>query len=129
MHEEHSADQGTRLAEEVSEERSRAVAQRFQCSPDLRARIVAYSIACRAEGESHQRIADRLGLCQTTLSRWLRRAGGAAPALRSVAIVPSHRRDCGPSQPSSPLRLITPRGIVVEGLDPDLLIAVLREVG
>jgi len=90
---------------------------------------VAYARVCRAEGESHQRIADRLGLCQPTLSRWLRAAAGAASPFRSVAIVPSHRHDGDAGRAPALLRLVTPHGFVVEGLDPALLVSLLQVLG
>jgi hypothetical protein len=120
--------QGQQLGDELGGERRVAGGlHRWRCSSDLRARVVAYAVACAADGESHRRIAERLGLVQPTLSRWIRETGGRAAGFRSVAIVPSGRRQGGP--PAASLRLLTPRGFVVEGLDPELLASLLQVLG
>jgi transposase-like protein len=78
-------EEGQNLSEELAKERQRRESQRWRCPVEVRARIVA----CSADGESHQRIADRLGVLQRTLSRWIRRARQAKGSVRPVAIVPS----------------------------------------
>jgi transposase-like protein len=91
---------------------------------------VAYTVECAADGESHRRIAKRLGLCQATVSRWLREAHGGRGGFRSVAIVPSGRKvPVRATSVSSSLRLLTPRGFIVEGLEPELLVSLLRMLG
>ncbi len=121
-------EQGQQLCEQVRQERQRLAPQRWRCGPELRSRLVAYSLACRADGESHQMVAERLGILQTTLSRWIRKARASAPGLRQVAIVPVRRsRMSVPS--AAPLRLVSPHGFVVEGMDPELLAYLLRVLG
>jgi transposase-like protein len=94
----------------------------------LRAELVAYAVACRADGESHQRVAERLGLIQPTLSRWIRKARAATPGLRQLAIVPSARRRDAPPAPAG-LRLVSPNGFTVEGLDLHHVADLLRILG
>jgi transposase-like protein len=89
--------------------------------------VVAYAVACAADGESHRCIATRLGVVQPTLSRWIREGALRGGGFRSVAIVPSERRATRP-MPSA-VRLLTPRGFIVEGLDPELLVSLLRVLG
>ncbi len=117
-------------AELVSERGGAGGMHRWRCSAELRARVVAYAGACAADGESHRRIAERLGLCQATVSRWMREARGGRGGFRSVAIVPTERRAVprAAAAPSS-LRLLTPRGFIVEGLEPELLVSLLRMLG
>jgi transposase-like protein len=120
-------ERGQQLSDELRKERERAAPHRWVCSVELRQQLVAYAVACRGDGESHQRVADRLGLLQPTLSRWIRKARAAAPALRQLAIVPSQRHTSAPAVP--PLRLISPNGFVVEGLEPELVAHLLRVLG
>ena len=119
-------DQGQHLREQLRGEREQAGPHRWQCSPELRSRLIAYAAACRADGESHQRVSERLGIVQTTLSRWMRTARASAPGLRQVAIVPTSRSR---STPAPRLRLLSPNGYVVEGVDPELLAYLLRVLG
>jgi hypothetical protein len=80
-------------------------------------------------GESHGRIASRLGLTQSTLSRWIRETDGAGSGFQEVAIVPATHDRTTPPPPSLPLRLLTPHGLIVEGLDPELLVSFLWVLG
>ena len=132
MREDQIEEQGQVLrAELVSERRAAGSVHRWRCSADLRVRFVAYAVACAADGESHRRIAERLGLCQATVSRWMREARGARAGFRSVAIVPAERRATrrATAMPAPSLRLLTPRGFIVEGLEPELLVSLLRMFG
>jgi len=90
---------------------------------------VAYAVACSADGESHGRVAERLGVGQGTLSRWIRRRRRAKGSVRAVAIVPATHGRATPSASRPPLRLLTPHGFVVEGLDPELLVSLLQVLG
>jgi transposase-like protein len=129
MDDERITEQGQHLSEELAEQRQRAGRQRWRCPVDLRARIVAYAVTCSADGESHRRIADRLGMTQRTLSRWIRRWRQTGAGLRQVAIVSAeHRRTAPPASPA-PLRLVSPHGYVIEGLDPELLVSLLQVLG
>jgi transposase-like protein len=129
MDDERITEQGQHLSEELAEQRQRAGRQRWRCPVDLRARIVAYAVTCSADGESHRRIAERLGMTQRTLSRWIRRWRQTGAGLRAVAIVPAEHRHTVPPASRGPVRLLTPQGFVVEGLDPDLLVSLLQVLG
>jgi transposase-like protein len=88
--------------------------------------LIAYVVLAEqaiAEGASQSRIALELGLTQPTLSRWL--TDEHESAQRPVEVesgLPS-----GLESPS--LRLRTPRGFVVEGLDLESVAALLRVLG
>lgn len=88
-------------------------------------------MGCSADGESHRRIAGRLGLKQPTLSRWVARARISHAVVRPVAIIPSGRPAGAPVAGPTPreLRLVTPRGFVVEGLDLERLASLLQVLG
>ncbi len=128
MSDDERSDKGQQLAEELTDERRAAGGtSRWRCSDELRARVVTYAAACRQDGESHVRVARRLGVAQPTLSRWVREAHGSPADFREMAIVPSQGRSV-PAE-VAPLRLVTPRGFVVEGLAPELLAYLLRVIG
>ena len=128
MSEDHLDDLGQELHRKLARERRRAGGtRRWRCSTVLRSRVVAYAVACVANGESHGGIAVRLGLTQSTLSRWIREAGESDPGFRSVAIVPSEQKAARPLPFT--VRLLTPHGFVVEGLDPELLVSLLQVLG
>jgi hypothetical protein len=121
-------EQGEQLREELELARKRAGGVRqWRCSGELRERIVRYAISCSAEGEAHRRIALRLGLDQATLSRWIREAPGNGSAFRQVAIVPAGHDEHGPL--AFGVRLVTPHGFIVEGLELEHLAALLRVLG
>ncbi len=121
--------EGERLSQELSGQRQTREGRRWRSPVDLRSRIVAYAVACSADGESHQRIADRLGVKQRTLSRWIRTARQTRAGVRQVAIVPSTRDRATPPPARAALRLVTPRGFVVEGLNAELLASLLQVLG
>ncbi len=129
MDDERIIEQGQHLSEELAKEQQRAGRQRWRCPVDLRARIVAYAVACSADGESHRRIAERLGMRQRTLSRWIRTWRQAGAGVRQVAIVPAEPRHPVAPAARGPVRLLTPHGFVVEGLDPELLVSLLQVLG
>ncbi len=129
MDDEGILEQGQRLLEELAKERQRVEGRRWRCALDLRARVVAHAVACSADGESHRRIAERLGMRQRTLSRWIRRWRHAGADVRQVAIVPASYRRASPPADRGALRLLTPHGFVVEGLDPELLVSLLQVLG
>ena len=129
MDDERIIEQGDHLSEELAEQRQHAGRKHFWCPLDLRARIVAYAVACSADGESHRRIAERLGMRQRTLSRWIRTWRQAGAGVRAVAIVPAESRHPVAPVARMPVRLLTPHGFVVEGLDPELLVSLLQVLG
>jgi len=130
MSDDHAEEQGQQLRGKLNRERRKAGgSHRWRCSEALRLRVVAYAVACALDGDSHGQTASRLGLTQTTLSRWIREAPGAGTALREVAIVPSTHDRGTPAAAPPPFRLLTPRGFVVEGLDSGLLVSLLQVLG
>jgi hypothetical protein len=131
MSEDQIIERGEGLAEELAAQRRETVDRRWRCSLDLRRRIVAYALACSADGESHARIAARVGLKQRTLSRWIARWRASDAGVHRVAIVPSGRPAGAPVAGPAPreLRLVTPRGFVVEGLDLERLVSLLQVLG
>ena len=117
------------LAEEIGEQLSAGRSKKWRCPAELRTRIVSYSQLCRERGEPYGEIAARLGLVESTLARWLRRERIRQEAgFRSVAIVPTEEGEpC--IQPAPAMRLVTPHGYRVEGLDAETLAYLLRVVG
>jgi len=129
MSDDHVDEQGQELRGKLDRERRRAGgSHRWRCSEALRLRVVSYAVACSLDGASHGRTASRLGLTQSTLSCWIREAPGAGSGFHEVAIVPAPHDRATPSAPL-PLRLLTPHGFVVEGLDSELLVSLLRVLG
>ena len=91
--------------------------------------MISFARVCREHGEPVRDIARQLGLVESTLARWLRADRAAlAAGFRSVAIVASGDSEEG-IESDRGLRLVTPRGYCVEGLDPQTLAYLLRVVG
>lgn len=89
---------------------------------------MSYARVCRERGEPVGDISRRLGLVESTLARWLRADRKEIEAgFRSVSIVAAD--ECSHGQAGSLLRLTTPRGYSVEGLDAQTLAFLLRVVG
>jgi transposase-like protein len=121
-----------RLSGEVRAEIRAGRSKKWRCPRDLRSRLVAYARACRERGEPYGDIAARLGLVESTLARWLRRdRATASPGFRSVAIVAAGEgaQETGASGEQPALRLVTPRGYSVEGLDIATAAYLLRVLG
>ena len=117
-----------RLAGEVADELRSGRSKKWRCPAELRLRVVSYARVCRERGEPLGEIARRLGLVESTLARWLRaERRSLAAGFRSVSIVPA--TDEGGAAPAGALRLVTPRGYTVEGLDAPTLAFLLRVVG
>jgi transposase-like protein len=130
MTDDHIEGQGQQLRDELDRERRKAGGDhRWRCSSDVRERVVAYAVACSADGESHGRVAERLGVGQGTLSRWIRRRRQAKGSVRPVAIVPAQGRHAAPPVARAPLRLVSPHGYVIEGLEPELPVSILQVLG
>lgn len=113
---------GEQLSQELSDGRGSGRSKKWRCPPELQSRIVSYTKVCRDRGEPYFDIAVRLGLVESTLTRWFRtEKAKEQPGFRSVSIV---RRDVQETtaQPfASQLRLLTPQGYRVEGLDAQTL--------
>ena len=125
MDEEHLHEWGEALAGEVAEHVGSRRSKKWRCPPELRSRIVEYAQSCRDQGRTIGDIAAGLGLVESTLARWLRRgAAELQPGFRSVAIVASEDRPATPV--ATALRLVTPHGYRVEGLDADTLAYLLQ---
>lgn len=128
-------DQGTEAAElarEIVSRRAAARSKRWQSPKNLRSRAVVYARGRLDEGATVADVAGELGMVESTLYRWLRvKRPDPVPGFRSVAIVPS----CGSAAAeleedrARVIRLITPQGYVVEGLDAGAVMALLRELG
>lgn len=114
-----------RLAADVAGELEGHPGKRWRCPSALRSRIVSYARVCREQGEPMGDISRRLGLVESTLARWLRAERKELQAgFRQVSIVAAERVES-----KGTLRLITPRGYCVEGLDAQTLALLLRVVG
>lgn len=123
---------GARLAAAVAEELRAGRSKKWRCPAELRSQILVYGGLCRERGEPLGDIAARLGLVESTLARWLRQERSrSTAAFRPVAIVPRvegyQAEELGGR--SADLRLVTPRGYTVEGLDVEAVAALLRVVG
>lgn len=94
--------------------------------PVLRAQLIACARAARARGVGWSAIARGLGVSKTGLKRWFAApptAGRGAPVLRRVRV-----RSVGEPRASerAELRLVSPQGYRVEGLDLAAAAALLR---
>ena len=91
----------------------------------VRHQVMAIARRRQAEGADVSAIAREVGVAPWTLALWLRKPARAV--VRAVQVLPDAARADPPTAPRPVL--ITPRGIRVEGLDRDLLLAVLRALG
>ena len=118
-----------RLVREVCAELESKPGKRWRCPRGLRSRIVSYARVCRERGEPLGDISGRLGLVESTLARWLRAdSKELAAGFRSVSIVASEERH-QPDIAGGPLRMTTPAGYTVDGLDAQTLAYLLRVIG
>jgi hypothetical protein len=84
---------------------------------------------CRERGEPLLEISNRLGLVESTLARWLRTdRKELAAGFRPVSIIAAEEHHQSEAI-SGALRLTTPTGYLVEGLDAQTLAFLLRVVG
>jgi transposase-like protein len=116
------------LARVIRTHRRPELGKRWRCPKELRERAVAYAEACCGRGESKWAVAQRLGVVESTLCRWLRRKRGAiVPAMRPVSVVGALSREhADEPSPTPRLRLVTPNGYVVDGLDLEEVAYLLR---
>ena len=129
---EHDRGEAAELAREVAVKRSSMPHKRWRAPDALRERLLAYALRRREHGETISEIAGQVGMVESTLYRWLRRAEAESTrGLSQVAIVPAGGERTVEQFEVRPLpvRLITPRGVVVEGLDVESLVALLKALG
>ncbi len=118
-----------RLRQEIAAELVSRPGKRWRCPAGLKSRIVSYARVCRERGEPLGDISGRLGLVESTLARWLRAdSKELAAGFRSVSIVAADERHQG-EMIAGDLRLTTPAGYRVDGLDAQTLAFLLRLVG
>lgn len=89
----------------------------------LKARVIAFANARRADGETFDTVAASLGLAQTTIQRW---CGGvrvedeeACSALLPVVVLESART-------TNTVTLVSPSGFRLEGLELTDAVSMLR---
>jgi hypothetical protein len=91
---------------------------------------LSFAKVCRERGQPYLDIAVRLGLVESTLTRWLRTEKiKDQPGFRSVSIIPSGGDETTAQPAASSYRLLTPHGYRVEGLDAQTLAYLLRVIG
>ena len=120
----------SQLKQEVAVELESRPGKRWRCPLPLRSRIVSYAKVCREQGEPLHQISGRLGLVESTVARWLksdRKALALAPGFRSITVLDNE--ESGQAESYNPLRLTTPAGYLVEGLDAQTLAFLLRVLG
>lgn len=110
----------SRLRRRIADQRADSSRPRYP--EDLKAEIVAFTRRRMAEGASRRRCALDLGLPVPTLALWMR---GAEPEA-GFRPVRQAQEEPDTATPSGELRLVTPAGHRVEGLDLEGLVAVLR---
>lgn len=95
--------------------------------PELRARVGAWALARHAGGAGWPQLARELGVSRRSVRDWAAKAA-KAETIPGSTFLPVHVE--APRPPSdSGLRLTTPRGYVVEGLDLDGLLVLLEQLG
>jgi hypothetical protein len=118
------------LRQELSSGRESGRSKKWRCPADLRSRIVSFTRICRERGEPYLDIAVRLGLVESTLTRWLRTEKiKKHPGFRTVSIVPSAQGETDATSLASTFTLHTPHGYHVDGLDVQTLAYLLQVVG
>jgi hypothetical protein len=118
------------LRQELAEGRESGRSKKWRCPPELRSRVLSFAKVCRERGEPYLDVAVRLGLVESTLTRWIRTEKiRDQPGFRSVAIVPSEDGKPFSRPAAAAMRLVTPHGYRVEGLDAETLVYLLRVVG
>ena len=121
---------GKQISQELAEGRTSGRSKKWRCPPELQSRVVSYTKVCREHGEPYFDIAVRLGLVESTLTRWLRTGKAKSePGFRSVSIVAREPEETGALPAGADLRLLTPHGYRIEGLDAQTRAYLLRVVG
>ena len=102
-------------------DRARQKGPRWRCPGQVRAEAVAYTLEQRSAGETMAEVSRRLGIAESSLTRWVRQeADRSAPAFRKVSV---SRRQTGAG-----LVLVTPRGYRVEGLSVAATVELLSQL-
>lgn len=112
------ATNATELRESIT--RSRAGRVRWRCPEGLREEILELARERQGSGLSVLKIAQELGLSESTLLRWLK---AGTSQLRPVRIA-----EAPPVIASAPLVLVTPNGYRLEGLNTASAAEVLRRL-
>ncbi len=120
---------GEQLAQEVAEEIGGRRSVSWRCPAELQSRILTYIQLCFEKGETIRVISRRLGMVEKTLRRWLPilEAEDTSGGFREVSLVSSTASMQIP--PTLAIRLNTPNGYVVEGLDVESLVHLLEVLG
>jgi hypothetical protein len=103
----------------------RARGKRF--APQLRQRIVAYAERRRREGTSWMAIATELDACFETIRRWC--GGGSVAAARQLRRVEVTAEPAVAVSAPTPLAVVTPNGLRIEGVGLDDVITLVRALG
>ena len=114
-----------RLRKAIEVSRAAWQGPRWRCSEGLRQEIVEYARHEVASGASVRAAARRLGVSNSTLTRWLeegRQPSTFRPVEVQIAEEPAQ-------EPSGELVLVSPGGYRVEGLDVEQLAMLLSRLG
>lgn len=103
------------LARRLGAFRRQSRSSRPRYAGDLRAEVVAMAERAIGSGWSRQRVVDALGLSAPTLMRWMSQGEGR---FRTVSIVEDDRATTSDRDAAS-IRVVTPSGWTIEGLDLD----------
>jgi hypothetical protein len=109
-----------RLRHALAESRRPVTGVRHRCPADLREEIVSRARVLRQQGHTLRRIAETFAVPHKTLANWLQRYQGT---LRPVTVASSYSMAPGSS---GGIRIVTPQGYRIEGLDVDEAIALVR---
>jgi hypothetical protein len=118
----------TTLREEIAAHEA-ARGKRYDTA--LKARVIAFAERRRGAGHSWEMISTELGMCFETLRRWCVDRPSKAAAMKTVKVIdaPSPGSLVVASRPSSPLSVVSPGGLRIEGITLDEVIALLRVLG
>lgn len=129
-------EQATRFRAEI--ERIKATGGKAHFPLALRRSVVAWYQARHAEGQSPPSLCRELGLSSTTLRRWIATVAVDAPREAAREAAPSFiaRTLPAPAPPpprpagalASPLHVVGPHGLRIEGLDVATLAELLRRL-
>ena len=113
-----------RLRDQIQRHRADRTQPNLRFPETLRQEIVRYAGERRAGGDGVHAIARSLGLNDNTLYGWLVASRPGVP-FRRVRVVATTAKSSAPETVRSAV-LVTPQGFRVEGLDLEMLSALLR---